>query len=53
MAAVESFGCTIDDLEKITINGMKSAFAHYGERCRFIYDRIKPGFQAIRNELKS
>jgi hypothetical protein len=30
---------------------MKSAFASYGERCRFIYNRIKPGFAALREEL--
>jgi hypothetical protein len=41
----------MDALEKLTINGMKSAFAHYAERCRFIFDRIKPGFAALRKEL--
>jgi adenosine deaminase len=51
LIAVEQFGCTLSDLEKISINGMKSAFSHYEERVRFIFDRIKPGFAAIRNEL--
>ena len=48
--AVEHFGCTLKDLEKITINGMKSAFVHYDERVRFIFDRIKPGYEALRKE---
>ena len=40
---------TIDELEKITINAMKSAFSHYGERCRIIFDVLKPRFAALRN----
>jgi adenosine deaminase len=48
MLAVEHFGCTIEDLEKITINGMKSAFAHYDERIKVIFERIKPGYAALR-----
>lgn len=51
MLAVEQFGCTLSDLEKISINGMKSAFVHYDERVRTIFDRIKPGFAALRQEL--
>jgi adenosine deaminase len=50
MLAVEQFGCTLDDLEKLTINGMKSAFAHYDERVRIIFERIKPGYAALRRE---
>ena len=49
--AVEQFGCTLADLEKITINGMKSAFAHYDERVKCIFERIKPGYAALRAEL--
>ena len=48
--AVEHFGCSLDDLEKLAINGMKSAFAHYDQRVRFIYDRIKLGYAALRSE---
>ena len=51
MLAVEHFGCTLDDLEKLTINGMKSSFAHYDERIRVIFERIKPGYAALRAEL--
>jgi adenosine deaminase len=49
MLAVDHFGCTLEDLEKITINGMKSAFAHYGERIKVIFERIKPGYAALRS----
>jgi adenosine deaminase len=48
--AVEHFGCSLDDLEKLAINSMKSAFIHYDQRVRFIYDRIRPGYAALRSE---
>ena len=40
--------CTLADLEKITINGMKSAFAHYDTRVRIIFDKIKSGYAKLR-----
>lgn len=49
--AARHYGLGMDELEKLTINGMKSAFAHYSERCRIIFERIKPGFAALRAEL--
>jgi adenosine deaminase len=49
--AVQTFGCTLDDLETLSINGMKSAFAHYDDRCRMIYDRVKKGFVELRKEF--
>lgn len=48
--AVETFGLDLDDLETLSINGMKSAFAHHDYRCRMIYERIKRGFNALRSE---
>jgi adenosine deaminase len=51
MLAVEHFGCTLSELEKLAINGMKSAFAHYDERIRVIFERIKPGYAKLREEL--
>ena len=42
--AVEEFGLGVKDLEKITVNAMKSAFAHFDERLAMIYGRIKPGY---------
>ena len=44
--AVEAFDLELKDLEKLTINAMKSAFLHYDERLRLIYDVIKPGYKA-------
>lgn len=46
--AVEHFNLTLRDLEKITINAMKSSFVHYDERIRVIYDVLKPRFAEIR-----
>jgi adenosine deaminase len=47
-AAANTFGLSIDDFEKITINAMKSAFLPYDQRCNFIYGIIKPGYASIR-----
>ena len=47
-AAAETFGLSMDDFEKITINAMKSAFLPYGQRYDFIYSTIKPGYAKIR-----
>jgi adenosine deaminase len=49
--ASRHFGCSLAHLEKLAINGMKSAFAHYDERVRVIFDRIKPGYAKLRDEL--
>jgi adenosine deaminase len=38
------------DVEKLTINAMKSAFVGYDERLAIIYDKIKPGFAKLRGE---
>ena len=50
-AAAETFGLSLDDFEKITINAMKSAFLPYRQRCDFIYSVIKPGYAKIRESL--
>ena len=47
-AAAETFGLSMDDFGKITINAMKSAFLPYGQRYDFIYSTIKPGYAKIR-----
>jgi adenosine deaminase len=46
--AADCFGLTFDDLEKITINAMKSAFIPYKKRIGIIYDVLKPGFARAR-----
>ena len=47
--AVDEFGLGVKDLEKITVNAMKSAFAHFDDRISLIYDRIKPGFEKAKS----
>jgi len=48
--ASEYYNLGIRDFEKITLNAMKSAFVHYDERLRIIYDVLKPGYAKIRQE---
>ena len=53
LLAVNHYNLDLRDLEKITINAMKSAFIHYDERIRIIYDVLKPGFARVREEITS
>jgi adenosine deaminase len=39
--AVQYYNLNIRDLEKITINAMKSAFIHHDQKLSIIYDVIK------------
>ncbi len=48
--AVSYFNLTLRDLEKITINAMKSAFVDYDTRLKIIYDILKPGYAKLREE---
>jgi len=50
--AHKAFKLTLDDLEKLTINAMKSAFIPYNRRLELIYDVIKPGYASARERLK-
>ena len=45
---VETFGYGWSDIEWLTINAMKSAFAPFDERLAIINDVIKPGFAGLR-----
>ncbi len=47
---VKHYNLTLRDLEKITINTMKSAFLHHDERIRIIYDILKPKFSTVREQ---
>lgn len=49
--AAEVFHLTYDDIEKLTINAMKSAFIPYAQRIDYIYNVIKPGFAKMRRRL--
>ena len=50
--AQQVFKLGLDELEKITINSMKSAFIPYNKRIPIIYDVIKPGYSKARVRLK-
>jgi len=52
-ALVEAFDYGWRDLEWLTINAMKSAFAPFDERLAIINDVIKPGFAAVRGEVSA
>jgi adenosine deaminase len=53
MTAIEYFNLNLEDVEKITLNSMKSAFIPYKERLKYIYEIIKPGFQTMKEQLLS
>jgi adenosine deaminase len=50
--AVKYYGLDIRDLEKLTINAMKSAFLHHDEKIRIIYDVIKRKYGQIRETYR-
>ena len=50
LIAVEHFDLDFDDLEKLSINTMKSSFAPYEDRVKTIFGRIKPRFAQLRQE---
>ena len=43
-----AFGLTLAEVEKLTVNAMKSSFLPFDQRLELIYNRIKPGFAALR-----
>lgn len=53
LTAAELFNISLDEIEKLNINAMKSAFIPYSERLDYIYNVIKPGYQQIREKLLS
>ncbi|HOV98225.1 MAG TPA: adenosine deaminase [Bacteroidota bacterium] len=53
LRAAEVFDLDLDDLEKITINAMKSAFMPYNERIAIIYNVLKPGYAKVREGLNT
>ena len=46
-AVSEAFGYGWADIQWLTVNAMKSAFAHFDERLEIINSVIKPGFAAL------
>jgi adenosine deaminase len=53
LTATELFGISLDDIEKLNINAMKSSFLPHKERLKYIYNVIKPGYQKMRENLLS
>lgn len=51
--ATEYFDINLDDIEKLNLNAMKSAFIPHEKRLYYIYDVIKPGYQEMREQLLS
>jgi adenosine deaminase len=51
--AVKHFKLELGDLERLTLNAMKSSFIPYEERLALIYDVVKPGYAKIRGEMES
>lgn len=45
----EAFGYTLNDMEWLTLNAMKSAFWPFEQRLRIINEVIKPGYAKLRN----
>src|SRR3989442_6685437 len=43
-------GLTLADVERLSVNAMKSAFVGYDERVAIIYAHIKPGYARLRGE---
>ena len=46
--AADVFGLGLADFEKITVNAVKSAFIHFDDRLKLIYEVIKPGYAKVR-----
>ena len=49
--ATELFDLSLAELEKLSLNAIKSAFAPYDKRLRLIFNVIKPGFAEARAGL--
>ena len=46
-ALVEAFDWDLGDLQWVTVNAMKSAFAHFEQRLQLINEVIKPGYAEL------
>ena len=47
-AVADAFGIGLDEMEWLTTNAMKSAFAAFDERLEIINEAIKPGYAQLR-----
>lgn len=53
LTASELYDISFDDIEKLNLNAMKSAFIPHNERLYYIYEVIKPGFKKMHEQLLS
>ena len=53
LLAAEHYGLTLRDMEKLTLNAMKSAFFNFPARLEIIYNVIKPGYAGLRKKLQN
>ena len=53
LTASDLFDITVDDMERLNLNAIKSAFCHHDEKLYYLYKVIKPGYQTVREELLS
>ena len=44
---VKAFNWTLADLQRVTVNAMKSAFIPFEERLHIIEEVVKPGFAKV------
>jgi adenosine deaminase len=44
---VQAFGWTMADLQRVTVNALKSAFIPFEERLEIIEELVKPGFMRL------
>jgi adenosine deaminase len=51
--AVKEYNINLADIEKLTLNAMKSAFIPFPERLDLIYNSIKKGFSEIKESMKA
>ena len=52
-AVADAFGIGLDEMEWLTTNAMKSAFAAFDERLEIINEVIKPGYAVLRGRESS
>jgi adenosine deaminase len=52
MLAAGQFDLDLRDMEKLTLNAMKSAFTPFPERINLIYNTIKPGYARLYKKQK-
>lgn len=51
--AAETYGLSLDDIEKLNINAMKSAFLHHEQKLGLIYNALKKGYEELRQSTIS